>query len=312
MSLEDRVHSSVDQAVRSLVQHVLTEAMDDRNAAVTAARDDAFAEAEQAAEARLADTEARHHTHLSDALVAARTDERERASRDVRSQVDAAAQQQIVDAMASVETRLGRVLADAQAEAAEEMTRSVATARARERDAEMAGVSRLLESIRGLDGAASQAEVLDALALAAARETARAAVLVVRSGDRVQGWKLSGFGSRDKNPKAIDLNISDAGVVGLALTSARAVTTRDASTPTSGPGFEQLPADRMGFAVPLVSSGRVVAIVYADGITSDGHERAVPSGWPEVIEVLARHAGRCVEALAAIKVAESARQKVVA
>jgi hypothetical protein len=311
MSLEDRVHASVDQAVRSLVQQVLTDAIEERNAAVSAARDEAYAEAEQVAEARLADVEARHRTQLTDALVAARADERENAAKDVRSQVDAAAQSQIVEAIASVEGRLGKVLSDAQAQAAEEMARAVAAARARGREAEMAGVSRLLESIRGLDGAASQAEVLDALALAAARETARAAVLVPR-GDRVQGWKLSGFGSRDAHPKAIDLAASDAGVVGVALTTARAAMTRDLSSPLFGPGLEQLPADRMGFAVPVVATGKVVAIVYADGTSSEGGDEDDPSGWPEVVEVLARHAGRCVEALTAMKAAESVRQKVVA
>jgi hypothetical protein len=311
MSLEDRVHASVDQAVRNLVQQVLSDAIEDRTVAVAAARDEALAVAELTTEARLADAEARHRTHLTDALIAARSDERERASQDVRSQMDAAAQTQIVEAIATVEGRLGKVLADAQAEAAEDLTRAVAAARAREREVEMAGVSRLLESIRGLDGAATQAEVLDALALASARETARAAVLVPR-GDRVQGWKLSGFGSRDSQPKAIDLNVNDAGVVGLAMTTARAATTRDASSPLVGPGFEPLPNDRLGFAVPVVAGGRVVAIVYADGISSEGNDRSVPNGWPEVVEVLARHAGRCLEALAAVKAAEGARQKVVA
>jgi hypothetical protein len=308
MSLEDRVHASVDQAVRSLVQQVLNDAVEDREAAVSAAREQAMVGAEQAAEARLADAEARHQTQMSDALVTARADERERAARDVKSQVDAAAQQQIVDAIASVENRLGKVLADAQAEAAEEVARSVAAARARDRELEMAGVMRLLESIRGLDGAATPAEVLDALALASARETSRAAVLVPR-GDRVQSWKLSGFGSRDSQPKAVDVNVNDAGLIGVALTTSRAVTTKDAAAPKFGPGFEQFPAERMGLAVPVVAGGRVVAIVYADGVSSEAHERA---GWPEVIEVLARHAGRCAEALAAIKASESVRQKVVA
>jgi hypothetical protein len=311
MSLEDRVHASVDQAVRNLVEQVITEATLDRNAAVSAARDEAYADAEQEAESRLADVEARHRSQLSDALAAARADERERAAQDVQSQADAAAQSQIVEAIASVENRLGKVLSDAQAQAAEEMAKAVAATRARGREAEMAGVSRLLESIRGLDGAATSAEVLDALTLAAARETARAAVLVPR-GDRVQGWKLSGFGSRDAHPKAIDLSPTDAGVIGAALTTARPVTTRDASEPLAGPGFEQLPADRMGFAVPVVAGGRVVAIVYADGLSPESSEQDVPSGWPEVIEVLARHAGRCVEALTVMKASENVRQKVVA
>ena len=160
----------------------------------------------------------------------------------------------------------------------------------------MAGVTRLLESIRGLDGASSLSEVLDALALASAREAARAAVVVLRA-DRIQGWKMAGFGPRDAQPKSIDLALGESGVIGLAVGSARAVTTRDGQRAAAGPGFEKLPADRMGLAVPVIVGGRVVAVVYADGVTMDGHERPVPSGWPEVIEVLARHAGRCLEAL---------------
>ena len=160
----------------------------------------------------------------------------------------------------------------------------------------MAGVSRLLESVRGRDGATSLSEVLDARALAAAREAARAAAVVLR-GERIQGWRMSGFGPRDAQPKSIDLPLADSGVIGLAIGAARAVTTRDSQTASLGPGFETLPADRMGLAVPVIVGGRVVAVVYADAVAVDGHQRHVPSSWPELIEVLARHAGRCLEAL---------------
>jgi hypothetical protein len=88
-------------------------------------------------------------------------------------------------------------------------------------------------------------------------------------------------------------------VIALAVGAARAVTTRDIQTTAIGPGFETLPADRMGLAVPVIVGGRVVAVVYADAVTLDGRERNVPSSWPELIEVLARHAGRCLEALTA-------------
>jgi hypothetical protein len=166
----------------------------------------------------------------------------------------------------------------------------------------MAGVSRLLESVRGLDGASSLSEVLDALALAAAREAARAAVVVLRN-DRILGWRMSGFGSRDAQPKSIDLSLAESGVIGLAVAAARAVTTKDSPSASVGPGFEGLPQDRMGLAVPVIVGGRVVAVVYADAVTIDGHERHVPSSWPELIEVLARHAGRCLEALTTQKTA---------
>ena len=99
----------------------------------------------------------------------------------------------------------------------------------------------------------------------------------------------------------IDLPLADSGVIGLAICAARAVTTRDSQSAAVGPGFEKIPPDRMGLAVPVVVGGRVVAVVYADAVALDGHERPVPSSWPELIEVLARHAGRCLEALTVSK-----------
>ena len=248
MSFEDRIRSTVDQAVAPLVQQVLAEASAEREQAIRAAKAQILEEAEQATLNRVADAEA-------------------------------------------------RVRAEMEAKATADLESAVAAARVKEREIEMAGVSRLLESVRGLDGATSLSEVLDALALAAGREAARAAVVILRN-DRIQGWRMSGFGPRDSQPKAIDLALAESGVIGLAVGAARAVTTRDSQSTGSGPGFEAIPQDRMGLAVPVLVGGRVVAIVYADAVTVDGHEKLVPSSWPELIEVLARHAGRCLEALA--------------
>jgi hypothetical protein len=214
----------------------------------------------------------------------------------VRRQVEADVEPKVLEAIATAEARMRVVLADTQAQAVADQKAAVAAARIKEREIEMAGVSRLLESVRGLDGATTLTEVLDALALAAAREAARAAVVVLR-GERIQGWKMAGFGPRDAQPKSIDMLLSESGVIGLAVGAARAVTTRDSQSAGIGPGFESLPPDRMGLAVPVIVGGRVVAVVYADAVTLDGHERPVPSSWPELIEVLARHAGRCLEAL---------------
>ena len=223
--------------------------------------------------------------------------EREEAMRAAKVQIFEEAERATEVRVAEAEARL---LATVEARAAADLERSVAAARVKEREIEMAGVSRLLESVRGLDGATSLTEVLDALALAAGREAARAAVVVLRN-DRIQGWRMSGFGARDSQPKSIDLALAESGVIALAVGAARAVTTRDSQSPGAGPGFEALPEDRMGLAVPVIVSGRVVAVVYADAVRGDGHERLVPSSWPELIEVLARHAGRCLEALATQK-----------
>ncbi len=302
MSFEDRVRSIVDQSMDSLVQQLLAQASEDREIAVRTGMASAFEEAEAAALVRIADAEARGRGQLEEAVAAGRQDERDIATREFRGKVEAELEPKLNEALAVAEARARVVLAEAQAKAAEDVKAAVAAARVKEREIEMAGVSRLLESVRGLDGATTLSEVLDALALAAGREAARAAVVVLR-GERIHGWKLTGFGPRDAQPKLIDLPLSDSGVIALAVGAARAVTTRDSATAATGPGFEKLPADRMGLAVPVVVGGRVVAIVYADAVTLDGHDRPVPSSWPELIEVLARHAGRCLEALTTQKTA---------
>jgi hypothetical protein len=302
MSFEDRVRSSVDQAAASLVQQLLAQTGEERETAVRAARAAAFEEAEAAAKTRIADAEARVRTQMEEAIKTGRQEERDLVMRDVRSKVEAEFEPKMTEALAVAEARTRVMLAEAQAKAADELKAAVAAARVKEREVEMAGVTRLLESVRGLDGATTLSEVLDALALAAGREAARAAVVVLR-GERIHGWKLTGFGPRDAQPKLIDLPLAESGVIALAVGAARAVTTRDSATAAAGPGFEKLPSDRMGLAVPVVVGGRVVAIVYADAVSLDGHDRPVPSSWPELIEVLARHAGRCLEALTTQKTA---------
>ena len=296
MSFEDRIRSTVDQAVAPLVQQLLEVSAAEREEAIRAAKIAIFEEAEQATQTRVADAEARVRATVDEQIERAKNEDREIAGREIRRQLESEVDQKMHDAVQAVENRMRIALADGEARAADDLKAAVADARVKEREIEMAAVSRLLESVRGLDGATSLSEVLDALALAAAREAARAAVVVLRA-ERIQGWRMAGFGPRDKQPKSVDLSLAESGVIGLAIGAARAVTTRDSQTAAVGPGFETLPADRMGLAVPVIVGGRVVAVVYADAVSIDGHQKHVPSSWPELIEVLARHAGRCLEAL---------------
>lgn len=302
MSFDDRIRSTVDQALGPLVQQLLDDAAAEREEAIRAAKATIFEEAEQASQTRVADAEARVRATIDEQIAQAREEDRDVAAREIRKQLESEIDQKMHDALDAAENRMRMALADGEARAADDLKTAVADARVKERAIEMAGVSRLLESVRGLDGATSLSEVLDALALAAGREAARAAVVVLRA-ERIQGWRMSGFGARDAQPKSIDLPLADSGVIGLAIGSARAVTTRDSQTAAIGPGFETLPGDRMGLAVPVIVGGRVVAVVYADAVSIEGHERHVPSCWPELIEVLARHAGRCLEALTTQKTA---------
>ena len=290
MALEDRIRSSVDQAVQSLVTDVLSIHTDEANR-----RLDEATELVRAAEAQTR-TELEQQLAQAHANNQAAIDEAVRVAVDAeRARLVAEAEQQV---LALTEERDSAV-AEAETRATAAAVASIDAARAGEREAEVAGLVRLVESIRGLDGATSLSEVLDALALAAGRETARAAVVVVK-GDHIVGWRLSGFGARDAQPKSIDLPLAESGVIGVAASSSRAATTRNDAA--DGPCFEEL---------PVLVGGRAVAIVYADGISGEAHDQVVPSPWPEAIEVLARHAGRCLEALTAQKVSAPAAARKV-
>lgn len=313
MALEDRIRHSVDaalpevtarldQEIRSLVDQLISVALADRDEALAAARQEGRAAGQADTARAVAAAEAQVQLGLDAAVSAARDDERTRTAIEVRRLVEAETEQRIADATSTADARLKLALAEAHARAADQLDRAVTDARARERDAALAAVTRVLESIRQLDAATSLSEVLDALGQAAGREASRAAVLILRN-ERVLGWKLSGFGARDAEPKAVDLALTEGGVIGLAVGTARPVTTRDSETAAAGPGFAHLPNDRMGFAVPVMVGGRVVAVVYADSLAADLAEHAVPNAWPEVVEVLARHAARCLEALTVQKAA---------
>jgi GAF domain-containing protein len=305
MSLEDRIRSSVDTALEdlrvrveadmhALVDQLLTAAAQERDEALQATRRAAFDEAWQTAQRDAAEQAARARTLGDQALAEARAEERANAER------------RIDEAVAATEARwlLAQRQSEAEAAVAANAIRSEGERRVREL---AAAQSRLLESVRGLDGASTLSEVFDALALAVGREASRAAVLVVRH-ERLTGWKLSGFGARDAQPKAIDLGLSDQGVIGRAISQARAVTV-DASDPaTAPPPFVEPAGETEAVAVPVIVGGRVVAVVYGEA-AAPGDRAGAPSGWTEAVEILARHSARCLEALTVQKTVAAAQPR---
>ena len=321
MALEDRIRTSVDQAIQGLVSELVSTSKDnlaqelgEAEARLQAEFNNQVAQFEEsqrqqtaeevrlAVEAERARVEAEAQQRFDAQLQAAVEAETARHLAEAQQRFDEQvreAQQQFDAQVRQFDETLRASVADAESRAIAETQSSIAAARVSEREFEIAGMTRLAESIRGLDGAMSLSEVLDALALAAARETARAAVVVIK-GDRIVGWRLSGFGMRDSQPKSIDMAVAEAGVIGQAASSSRAATTRDGQS--DGPGFEEIPSDRMGLAMPVVVGGRVVAVLYGDGVTEDGREQVVPSPWPEALEILSRHAAKCLEALTVQKV----------
>jgi chemotaxis protein histidine kinase CheA len=174
---------------------------------------------------------------------------------------------------------------------------------ASERELDLAALDRLLDGFRALDAARTLTEILDALTVRAAREAARVALLLVQ-GDRLRGWRTAGFESVGNGAPSLDLDLAEGGIVTRALRSGGRATTSDregTSTPgtIAPPSFAGLGHDRVGLAVPLIVGNQVVAVLYADDV-NDAAPR-LPGAWPEAIEMLARHASRCLESVTAAR-----------
>jgi hypothetical protein len=294
LQLEDRIHASVDQVLGELrtriehdlqhmVEQLVNAAAEEREEAIVVARRAAFDEGSQNGLRLVAEAEARGQESLERAVAGAREEERQSLG------------QQIADARASVDARVAQVLDESRARENGILEQAVKAAREIHRDTETTSLTRLLASIRALDGATSLSETLDALGQAASREVRRAAVLVVKNA-RLHGWKLAGFADRDTQPRAVDLGLNEEGLLGLALTSGRAAST-EAGTAATAPAFADLPAGHLAVAIPVVVGGRAVAVLFADAPSADGDADSPRHGWSEVMEILARHAARCLEAL---------------
>ena len=110
-------------------------------------------------------------------------------------------------------------------------------ARGRAADAAVDVARRALDGVKALDAATSLTEVLDALTAAAAAETGRAAMLVVK-GDRLIGWRTTGFGAFDSQPRTIEAS-SDSDALMRAVATSRPVVTGSGPA-SSAPAFAGL------------------------------------------------------------------------
>jgi hypothetical protein len=178
---------------------------------------------------------------------------------------------------------------------------AVAAVRA-ETAADAAAIDRLLDAVRAIDRAHSLAEVLDTLVGCAAREVARAGVLLVRD-DRLVSWRFIGFDSL--GARGLDIPLSEGGVIAEAVR-----TGSTASGETGGeagaPRFAALEKGHESLAVPVTLGGAAVAVLYADEGAVAGHAPAHGrQTWPEALEILTRHAARSLEALTAAKAARA-------
>jgi hypothetical protein len=302
MSLEDRLRQSFAAAIddaRSKLDAELQTAFASMNLEKERVREEALAAARLAAEADLAKAFEDEKAALA-ASHAAALDELRQSSDATLAAARQEAEAALVDARAEAERgliELDRLRQQAEVQAA--AVREADEARVRAVDVLAASARRLLDGVKALDDATSLSEVLDALTAAAASEAGRAAMLVVK-GDRLLGWRTSGFGDLDAQPRTIESSASDADALARAVATGRPVVT--GSGPASSvPSFVSADAGRTGIAVPLLVGGRAVAVVYADapGTAAEGATTQA------AIDVFVRHAGRCLEALTVQRAAQA-------
>ncbi len=295
LAAADEAQAAALADAKGTVESELLTAFQAEKAALTSNHDGVIAQLREAVESdrnRLLDEAAAEAARLREAADTATTAaqaELDQAKADLEHAVAEAARQreELETALAQTKESVSSEVEKARAEAQEAVA-----AHSQALDAQLTGASRLLESVRALDGAASLTEVLDALTFAAAKEAGRSAMLVVKS-DRLIGWRTAGFGTLDDEPRSIESNTSDVDALAAAVNTGRPAVVGSGSV-LAPPAFSQLPPDRPGLAVPLLVAGRPVAVLYADS----GAAAPLSPGWTSPVEVLVRHAGRCLEAMA--------------
>lgn len=172
----------------------------------------------------------------------------------------------------------------------------VAQARQEEREAVLAEIDRLRRGMCRLDDARTLSEVLDAIGDALRTEVERLAVLKVSDTDVVL-WLSHGF-DPELEGDAVRLAASRPGALARVIeTGVPCFVQPGDGEADDDLGFARLPPSAAGLVAPVLVGDQVVALLYAD---APGAPDASYRTWPEVVGVLTRHAGRCLEALSAL------------
>lgn len=315
MALDDQVRKNADALAKELgldIQQACGRFLDDVLAQVTRDQDALQAKADQAvadaearaaaAEATAAEARAEADAQQTQALATAKdesvaavqaaiTQTREHVAREAAGLV-ARAREEAAQAHAALA---------ADREARRALDEEAAALRAAAEQGSLAAMERLLEAFRRLDHATTLTALIDALAEAAAGETTRSAVFVVR-GREVRGWRVAGFSDGPADVRLVSVPLDGAGAIGVCVRSKARVDITPATFADAGDlAFLAAVDAAAGVAMPVTLGGETAAVIYGDDGGAGG-----PAGWRETIEILARHASRCLEAQTAIRAAKRA------
>jgi len=314
------------EEARRATEMQIAQALHSHQAELAQARRDAEAEIEKTRIQGRADMERarREAQAAADAAAADAQQTFDRRVAELRQDID-----RIRKAAASeAEELVMAQLAAASLEADRKQAAAVERALTDSQQAALAHAARFADAIRALDEARALGDVLETLAECAGREVDRAAVLVAK-GERLRGWRLAGFSPAAPAAKSIDLSLDEAGLPGAVVRTGVAVS-RPAVEP--GPSQDRGPHDaslrrgvedrgphgaslrrgvedrqpalppfaqdagaRHAIALPVTVGGSVVAVLYGDAPRLDAPSDS--SRWPAMLDVLARHASRVLEAM---------------
>jgi len=313
MALDDQVRKNADALAKELgldIQQAFGRFLDDVLVQVTkdqdalqAQADRAVADAEsraEAAEAAVADAQSDAEAQKTQAVAAAKdetaaavqaavTQTREHVAREAAGLV-ARAREEAAQAHAALQ---------ADREGRKGLDEETAALRASAEQGSLAAMERLLDAFRRLDQATTLTALIDTLAETAAGETTRSAVFVVR-GREVRGWRVAGFSDAPADVRLVSVSLDAAGAIGVCVRSKSRVEITPATFAGAGELAFLAAADAAaGLAMPVTLGGETAAIIYGDDGGTGG-----PAGWRETIEILARHASRCLEAQTAIRAAK--------
>jgi hypothetical protein len=151
--------------------------------------------------------------------------------------------------------------------------------------------SRLAAALRTLDRATSMGEILERLAESACQETGRTAVFLV-NGEKLRGWRAHGFEAGEPIVGS-EMDRGEAGVMGEAARSGVGQPHRNGDV-AHLPAFATTNGPRDAIALPVQVGGSVIAVLYADAARAD---RPEDPEWLDLIDTMAAHAGRVLEAM---------------
>jgi hypothetical protein len=275
-TLTERLRDDIARELQDAARELAASARTDREAAVDEAATRARSEAERDAEQARTEAERQVDARLHAEVAAAEARGRGHAEANAREEA------------AQLEQRVS-----------ERIEAAVAASREDLRSADLGASERLIDAVRAMDRDRSLTEVLDSLASCAGREAARVGLLLWRAG-ALHGWRFIGFGPAFEVASAIVIPPEESGIIAEAIRTGDAISS-DTSGALAAPAFAALPGGREGLAVPVTMNGDVIAVLYADqGTGAEAEQRPSTLTWPDAIEILARHAARCLEAATAI------------